>query len=148
MSAVVNGRLHLVARIAGRAVAIPAERVESAVDLGAVTPVPLAAPGVVGLAALRSRVVTVVDPRIVLGVTVDSMAPERAVVTIVEGHAYAILVEALDDVAEFDTVPLPAGVALDHGWASAGIGLIDRIGEPVLVVELSALVPHATALAA
>ncbi len=143
-----NGQLHLIARIAGRAVAIPANRVESAVDLGAVTPVPLAAPGVTGLAALRSRVVTVVDPRIVLGVAAETTAPDRAVVTIVDGHAYAILVEALDDVAEFDTVPLPAGVALERGWSAAGIALIDRVGEPILVVELEALVPHATTLAA
>lgn len=143
-----NGQLHLLARIAGRAVAIPANRVESAVDLGAVTPVPLAAPGVTGLAALRSRVVTVIDPRVVLGVAAETTAPGRAVVTIVDGHAYAILVEALDDVAEFDTVPLPAGVALEKGWSGAGIALIDRVGEPILVVDLEALVPHATALAA
>lgn len=140
--------LHLIARIAGRAVAIPADRVESAVDLGPITPAPMGAPGVVGLAALRSRVVTVVDPRIVLGAADADTPAERAVVTIVEGHAYAILVEALDDVAEFDTAPLPAGVALDGCWGAAGTALIDRAGEPVLVIDPGALVPNAGALAA
>jgi purine-binding chemotaxis protein CheW len=144
----VNGRLHLIARVAGRAVAIPADQVESAIDLGPLTPVPLAAAGVVGLAALRSRIVTVIDPRVVLGIAEAAALPNRAVVTIVDGHAYAILVEALDDVAEFDTVPLPAGVSLEGRWAGAGTALIDRAGEPVLVVALAALVPHANSLAA
>ena len=143
-----NRGLYLMARIAGRAVAIPADCVESAVDLGAITPAPLAAPGVVGLAALRSRVVTVIDPRVLLACGGPGELPNRAVVSLVDGHAYAILVEALDDVAEFDTVALPPGVQLGAGWAKAGTAVIDQPGEPVLVVDLAALVPHPTALAA
>lgn len=146
--------LHLIARIAGRTVAFPADRIDSAVDLGVITPVPCAAPGVSGLAALRSRVVTVVDPRIVLGIApagaavAAAVASRRAVVARVEGHTYAIQVDALEDVAEFVVQPLPAGLALGNGWAAAGIGLIDRGGEPVLAVEVDALIPTASAVAA
>jgi purine-binding chemotaxis protein CheW len=140
--------LHLIARIAGRAVAFAADQVDSVVDLGPVTPVPLAAPGVVGLAALRSRVLTVVDPRVGLGLGDLGGKPERAVVTLIDGHVYAILVEALEDVAEYHTLPLPPGIALEGGWADAGQSLIDRPGEPVLVVDLSRLAPQPAAIAA
>ncbi|NWP61371.1 chemotaxis protein CheW, partial [Escherichia coli] len=51
--------LYLIAQIAGRAVAIDSEQVESVVDIGEVTAVPRASAHVRGLAALRSRVVTV-----------------------------------------------------------------------------------------
>lgn len=139
--------LYLIARIAGRAVAVPAAQVDSAVDLGAITSAPLAAAGVVGLAALRSRVVTVIDPALVLGLPPTETTTRRAVVSRIEGHAYAILVEALEDVAEYRTVPLPPGVALG-GWDGAGNALIDRGGEPVLVVDLERLIPHSAALAA
>lgn len=139
---------YLIARIAGRAVAFAAREIESVVDLGVSTPTPLAAPGVVGIAALRSRVVTVVDPRIVLGLAAEGEPGKRAAVGAVEGHLYAILVEALEDVAEHDTTPLPPGVVLDRGWDGVGEALIDRAGEPVLVVSLARLVPHALGLAA
>lgn len=142
-----NEALHLVARIAGRAVAVLSDQVDSVVDLGPVTPVPLAAPGVIGLAALRSRVVTVIDPRIALGVPADAVL-SRAIVAQVDGHAYAVLVDALEDVAGYRTLPLPAGVAMGGTWALAGSGLLDRPGEPVLVVDIARLVPDAVALAA
>ena len=54
-------QLFLIAHIAGRGVAIDSAQVESVVDIGAVTPTPRAAPHIRGLAALRSRVVTVID---------------------------------------------------------------------------------------
>ena len=48
--------LKLIARIADQQVAISADTVESVVEVEAITPVPLAAPHIAGLAALRSRV--------------------------------------------------------------------------------------------
>src|SRR3546814_8303687 len=49
-----NG-LFLIAEIGGRAVAISADQIESVVDIGVVTPIPLADARVRGIAALRSR---------------------------------------------------------------------------------------------
>ncbi|WP_204313488.1 chemotaxis protein CheW, partial [Klebsiella michiganensis] len=72
--------LYLIAQIAGRAVAIDSERVESVVDIGEVTAVPRASAHVRGLAALRSRVVTVVDTQSALGMAGGSPA-RRAVIT-------------------------------------------------------------------
>ncbi|MXD72867.1 chemotaxis protein CheW, partial [Escherichia coli] len=83
-------------------------------------PVPRAERQVRGLAALRSRVVTVIDTRAALGLEAAEVDAGRAIITIVEGHYYAILVDALDDVAPFDLTPLSAGILLDKGWLKVG----------------------------
>lgn len=136
--------LYLIAQIAGRSVAIDSDQVESVVDIGEVTAVPRASAHVRGLAALRSRVVTVVDTQSALGMPGDSDA-RRAVITRVDGHHYAMLVDALDDVAPFELLPLAGGVALDPAWGGAGRGVVEREGEPILAIDLASLVPgHAT----
>lgn len=132
--------LYLIAQVAGRAVAIDSDQVESVVDIGEVTQVPLASQHVRGLAALRSRVVTVVDTHSALGLD-SAHEARRAVITHVEGHHYAMLVDALDDVAPFDLLPLAGGVALDAAWQRAGRGIVERDGEPILAIDLAALVP-------
>ena len=134
--------LYLIAQIAGRAVAIDSEQVESVVDIGEVTAVPGASSHVRGLAALRSRVVTVVDTQSALGMSGGSTA-RRAVITQFEGHHYAMLVDALDDVAPFELLPLASGVALDPAWRGAGRGVVERDGEPILAIDLASLVPGA-----
>lgn len=140
-------KLLLIAHLAGRAIAIDSDQVDSVVDIGQVTPVPCAFRQVSGLAALRSRVVTVIDPRISLDLPTVDNVKSRAVITVIDGHHYAILVDALEDVAPFEVRPLGGGVSPDGGWRSVGCGLIDRDGEPILVVDLRALVPGLVAIA-
>lgn len=140
--------LFLIAQIAGRTVAIESGQVESVVDIGTIVPVPRSERHVRGLAALRSRVVTVIDTRAALGLEPGSQEATRAVITIVEGHHYAVLVDALDDVAPFDLAPMAAGIVLDKGWRVIARGLVERDGEPILAIALDALIPGATALAA
>lgn len=137
--------LFLIAHLAGRAVAIRADQVASVVDLAAVTPVPRAAAHIRGLTALRSRVITVIDPCVALGLT-PAETVRRAVITQVDGHHYAVLVDALEDVAPFELVPLASGVVLEGGWAGTGCGEIERDGEPLLVLDLRTLIhPFAAA---
>lgn len=133
--------LYLIAQIAGRAVAIDSNQVESVVDIGEVTAVPRSADHVRGLAALRSRVVTVVDTQAALGLQASGNEARRAVITRVDGHHYALLVEALEDVAPFDLLPLEAGITLEPAWRAVGLGVIERDGEPVLAIDLANLVP-------
>ncbi|MDX5984756.1 chemotaxis protein CheW [Sphingomonas echinoides] len=140
--------LFLIAQIAGRPVAIESSQVESVVDIGSIIPVPRAERQVRGLAALRSRVVTVIDTRAALGLEAAEVDAGRAIITIVEGHYYAILVDALDDVAPFDLTPLSAGILLDKGWLKVGRGIVERDGEPILAIALDGLIPGALALAA
>ncbi|QDX24875.1 chemotaxis protein CheW [Sphingomonas suaedae] len=134
-------QLFLIAHIAGQSVAIDAHQVESVVDIGAIVAVPRAEGHVRGLAALRSRVVTVIDTRAALGLAPSETPAGRAIITPVDGHHYAMLVDALDDVAPFELQPLAAGVPLSDMWQRAGRGLIERDGEPILNIDLAALVP-------
>jgi purine-binding chemotaxis protein CheW len=136
--------LFLVAHVAGRGVAIPTEHVDSVVDIGEVVRVPGAEPCVRGLAALRSRVVTVIDTGLALGVGALAAA-SRAVITRVDGHLYAILVDTLEDVAPFARTPLPSGSRLQAGWRAAAAGVVERDGEPLLVLDPAALVPQPAA---
>ena len=138
--------LFLLARIAGRRVAIAAQQVESVVDIGEVTPVPLAKSHVRGLTALRSRVVTVVDAPVALGLAEPDRGPaSRAVITLVDGHYYALLVEDVEDVALFECAPLASGIALNHGWARVARGVVEPDQEPVLAIDAAALVLPAAA---
>ncbi|MBB5697567.1 chemotaxis protein CheW [Sphingomonas yantingensis] len=133
--------LFLVAEVAGQSIAVASRSVESVVDLGEVTPTPLAARHVLGLATLRSRIVTVIDTAGTLTGTPSTGRPRRAIVSAIEGHHYAFVVDALDDVAMFAAQPLESGVALAGAWAGATSGLVEQGGTSALVVDLSALVP-------
>lgn len=133
-------QLFLIAHIAGRGVAIDSAQVESVVDIGHVTPTPRVARHIRGLAALRSRVVTVIDTHAALGLPPIGIAGSRAVITVIDGHHYAVLVDSLEDVAPFEASPLPSGIALDAGWRRAGCGEIERDGEPILAIDLTALI--------
>jgi purine-binding chemotaxis protein CheW len=134
--------LFLIAHIAGRGVAIETAQVDAVVDIAEVVAVPRTEASVRGLVALRSRVVTVIDTGTALGLEPTPASARRAVITRVDGHHYAILVDSLEDVALFERQPLSPGLALDRGWASAGVGLVERDGEPLLILDLAALVPQ------
>ena len=88
-----------------------------------------------GLAALRSRVVTVIDTHAALGLPPTGRGA-RAVITHVDGHHYAMLVDSLEDVAPFELLPLSPGIALDAGWRTRGRA-VERDGEPIFAIDLA-----------
>ncbi len=132
--------LFLLAQMADTVVAISTDQVDSVIDIGAIVPVPNVAPAVQGLAALRSRVVTVVSARMALDPRAGPAPPGRAVVTVIDGHHYAILVQSLEDVADAEMAPLPPGFTQSEAWNSVARGVVDHDGEPRLAIELGALV--------
>ena len=140
--------LYLIAAVDGRGIAIDAGQIDSVIDVGEIVAVPRVGTAIRGLAALRSRVVTVIDTRQLLGGRPAPEGVRRAVTTMIDGHLYAFLVDSLEDVAPFEPQPLAAGMALGGGWRDAGTGLIERDGEPLLIVDLAALARSAPALAA
>lgn len=133
--------LFLIVRLAGERIAIAAADVDSVVEIDALTPVPGAAPHVAGLAALRSRVLTVID-------CLASLDPSRrvaegageAVMTVVDGHPYALLVEAVEDVVEASAEPQPAAPALAGGWRRIGRATIEAEGDLLLLADVEALI--------
>jgi purine-binding chemotaxis protein CheW len=133
--------LLLIVSIAGSRVAFPAAKVESVVELDALSPVPRAPAHVAGLSALRSRVLTVIDCQrsLELGSTDLSGLREAAVVE-VEGHHYALTVDAVEDVVEALSDPVPVRAAMGAGWERVGLGMIETEEGPLLLVDIDALI--------
>lgn len=134
-------QLLLIVTIAGSRVAFPAARVESVVELDALSPVPRAAAHVAGLSALRSRVLTVIDCQrsLELGTTDVSGIHEAAVVE-VDGHHYALTVDAVEDVVEALSEPQPVRAAMEMGWDRVGLGMIETEEGPLLFIDIDALI--------
>jgi purine-binding chemotaxis protein CheW len=110
------GDLLLVAIIAGERVAICASEVESVVEIEAITPVPRGPAHLAGLAALRSRVVTVIDCRVSLELGAGEAWSREAIVVEADGHPYALLVDTVEDVLEHEGRSGRSG----HPWPLVG----------------------------
>lgn len=134
-------QLLLIVTVAGSRVALPAAKVESVVELDALSPVPRAPAHVAGLSALRSRVLTVIDCQrsLELGSTDLSGLREAAVVEI-EGHHYALTVDAVEDVVEALSDPIPVRAAMGAGWERVGLGMIETEEGPLLLIDIDALI--------
>jgi len=140
--------LLLVAVIAGERVAIPAADVESVVEIEAITPVPRAPAHVAGLAALRSRVLTVIDCRAALELERAASGSREAIVVEADGHAYALLVDTVEDVFEHDGPVEPIRTAIGSGWHRAARGTVDTSAGLMLLIDTHALLAGPAALAA
>ncbi len=142
--------LLLVARIADRRCAFRAEQVQSVIDLGKITPVPCAPDYVVGMTALRSQALTVIDCRRVIGMgTKDLEAAQRAPVVNVNGHSYALIVDSVEDVTETDSEIETILGGFGEEWTNISEGMIETADGPVLVLNvnqvIAARVEHARA---
>lgn len=141
-------KLVLIVRISGHAVAIRADAVSSVVELDEITPVPRAAAHVAGLAALRSRVLTVVDTYAAIGMDRPATASREAVVVEREGHHYALMVDSVDDVMEASGEAAAERIPLEDGWARVAAGTLEADGNMLLLVDVGALVAGPQAQAA
>ena len=142
--------LLLIATIAGQRVALPADAVESVVELDTLIPVPRAQPHVAGLSALRSRVLTVIDCRrsLDMGVSDCSDGIREAAVVELDGHHYALIVDVVEDVFEALSEPTPVRAAMEDGWERVSQGMVETEDGPLLLVDVAALIAGAEAKAA
>jgi chemotaxis signal transduction protein len=132
----------LVIMLAGRRAALPAVQVNAVVELAEVTPVPRAARHVTGLAALRSRPLTVIDCTAALGIGNGEAdwRRQRAVVVEHEGHLYGLLVDAADDIVGAHDEPRPLGADPGPGWQRVAIGRVETEAGAVLLLDIGALI--------
>ena len=142
--------LLLIVTIAGQRVALPADAVESVVELDTLIPVPRAAAHVAGLSALRSRVLTVIDCMLSLelGATECADGIREAAVVELDGHHYALLVDLVEDVVEAQSEPTPIRASMGPGWERVSTGMVETESGPLLVVDIAALIAGAEAKAA
>ena len=140
--------LYLIARLAGQRIALDAACIDSVVKVDGVTPVPMAPGHVTGLAALRSRVITIIDCRAALVLDAAPRADvRRSVVVTLDGHQYGLVVDQVDDVCVIPGGTAPVRAPLGPGWAGAARGMLDHEGESILMLDPAAMVAGPAALA-
>jgi len=132
----------LVVMIAGRRAALPAVAGNSVIELTEVTPGPRAARHVAGLAALRSRPLTVIDCTAALGIGTGptDWRRLRAVVVEHEGHLYGLLVDGADDIVAALDEPRPLGADPGPGWQNAALGRVETEAGALLLLDIAALI--------
>jgi purine-binding chemotaxis protein CheW len=141
--------LLLIARLGGRRIAFPAAKVEAVVELEGITPAPCAAPHVAGLAALRSRVLTVIDGLAALDLgRADETEARDAIVIPCGGHTYALIVEEIEDVVEADGPVSPLAAPVGAGWDRVAAGTVEAGAELFLLVDPFLLIAGPVANAA
>lgn len=141
--------LVLLCRIAGRRVAIPTDRVVSVIEIEAITPVPGAPAFVLGLTALRSQALTVIDCRVSLGhPPSERPVGNRAAVIEHDGHRYALVVDEALDVAEALSAPVAVAGGFGECWRDAAIGMIETDSDPALAIAVEQLIEGPRAAAA
>ena len=138
--------------VAGRRVAIPAAAIRSVIEIETITVIPRAPDWVVGLTALRSQALTVVDCAASIGVatpvTADAARGRRAAVIEVKGHLFALLVDEASDVTAATDVPRPVPGGFGQAWQDAADGLLETGDGPALSLDIERLVSGPRAAAA
>ncbi|MBO6525588.1 chemotaxis protein CheW [Erythrobacter sp.] len=141
--------LLLMCLIAGRRAAIPAAEVQSVIEIDEITAIPGVAPFILGLTALRSQALTVIDCQVALGFdSRQDVRGQRAAVVQVDGHPYALLVDAAYDVGEARSEPIAVPGGFGAGWQTAARGMVETDGGPTLIIDVEALVSGPIARAA
>jgi purine-binding chemotaxis protein CheW len=143
--------LFLFASIASAPIAIRASEIEAVVRLGDIVPIPLVPAHVRGLAALRSRVLTVVDMEgRIFGAAGRDQPASLAIIADIAAHSYGFLVDSVSDITQAPGGVLPIRGRIDPAWAPFAAGLVERDGRSHLLLSLSDFVstPGSTALAA
>ncbi len=130
----------LLVSIADERAAIASEIIRSVVELDRITPVPRAPEHIAGLAALRSRAMTVVDCRRALELPEAAETVALAVVVELDEFLYALVVDAVEEVVAFDTEPSEIRADLLPGWARAALGMVETSAGPALVLDPAKLI--------
>lgn len=133
--------LLLMCTIAGRRAAIPALNVQSVIEVETITPIPGTPDFIVGLTALRSQALTVIDCALALGLdTPCQSVDQRAAVVEIDGHLYALQVDEAHDVGEAQSDPIAVPGGFGEGWQRASRGMVETEGGPTLLVDIEQLV--------
>lgn len=133
--------LLLLAHIGGRKAAFRAQDIGSIVELTDIVPVPRAPDFIAGLAALRSKALTVIDSRKALGLPAPAAAADgRAPVVEIDGYSYALLVDRVEDIASAIGEPAPLPATLGSDWTRIAHGLVETSAGPAILVDVTALI--------
>lgn len=134
--------LLLIVSIAGQRAALRTGDVQSVIEIDVLIPAPCAPLHVAGLTAMRSRILTVIDPKFALGLgpCANRDPGTAAVVVVHDGHAYALLLDSVHDVTEARSDPAPIHTRLKGNWAAMSCGMVETDYGPLLLLNAAALI--------
>ena len=134
-------RTLLIASLDDTRIAIDAAAIAQVIEVETVVPIPHAPQYILGLTAVRSQAITLVDTRRALGkAPIERTDESRAVVVSIAGHPYAFLFKQVEDVVE-TSAPIgdsPAGMGDE--WARIVTGTAETAGGPALLIDPGALI--------
>lgn len=133
--------LLVMAEIAGRRCAFRAEDVQSVIDITEITPVPRAPLFVLGLAAMRSQALTVIDCRSAIDENASDFPTDlRAAVVRVEGHSYALRLDRIDDVCSARSEAGEIAGGFGPHWNRVARGMVETDRGAALLLDVAALI--------
>lgn len=135
-------RLYVIGAFGGQRIAVDATAVEAVVDIAMVVPVPHAPRHIIGIAAIRSQVLTVIDCACLVG-GADVPPTGRALLVQVDGHRYALRLDRVDDVTLLAPAHITGGAVLQTGWNAIADGMVD-VGDGLAIVIDPARIVGAT----
>jgi purine-binding chemotaxis protein CheW len=92
---------------------------------------------ILGLTALRSQALTVIDCRVSLGFpSSERITGSRAAVVEQDGHRYALLVDEAFDVVEALSEPTQMPGGFGEGWQNAARGMVETDSGPALLIDV------------
>jgi chemotaxis signal transduction protein len=128
----------LLGRLADRAVAFSADRIERIVRMVALTPLPGAAPGVAGVINVRGEAVPVVDPRPWLGLPSPAPHPDQHLVLLTAQNRYALWLDRVERIV----TPRPDDLIAVEGQTEGVAPQLARVDQALVpVLSLVALDP-------
>lgn len=134
-------QLLVITQIAGRRCALSAHDVQSVIELAKPTPVPCTPDFIRGIAAMRSKTLTVVDCRLAIGFNADDFSTDhRAAAVQIDGHMYALLVDSIDEVTTSMSEPEHVAGGFGPEWTRVVSGMVETGTGPALWLDLGALV--------
>lgn len=135
-------QLLLIVNIAGQMVALRACDVQSVIELDSLIAVPRAPAHIAGLSALRSRLLTVIDCQCSLGLgrSGNGKAGGVAAVVVHDNHAYALLLDGVQDVTEAWSEPGPVRARLGEGWDRVCAGMVETEKGPLVLIDAAAMI--------
>lgn len=114
---------HCTFRVGDHCLAVEADAVAEVLGIRAMTRVPLAPPGVLGLVHVRGRIVTIIDPAVALGLPVPADRPAAAhlVLEVAADDWVGLLVDEVLDVVEIPAAAVERPHAVEAEAAVTGV---------------------------
>lgn len=138
MQASAPRQLFVIAVVSGQRVALDATSVTSVVDLANIVPVPLMPAHILGLCAIRSRILTVVDLAMAIKLGAEKIS-KRAITMEIERHHYAVIVNSVEQVEPGIGLVCPVDRSIGRDWALLAVGTIETESGTALLLDLQKL---------